>query len=211
MHKEEPQTLPPAELERQLERGNLFLHTVLTEQIVRSNEHAALLLGLIDCLIQKGVVLPDELKAAVEAVQAESAAKGEVATLGVAIRVDSAESPEPSVMINCAERIHICQAVCCRLRFALSVEEIEAGLMKWDLGQPYYNRHHEHGYCHQINLETKRCTIYEQRPPVCRSYDCSQDPRIWRDFARMELNQAWIDAHLDREDLRLEDIWMISG
>jgi hypothetical protein len=31
------------------------------------------------------------------------------------------------VPVNCAERMHVCQAICCRLHFALSAVEVEAG------------------------------------------------------------------------------------
>jgi Fe-S-cluster containining protein len=109
---------------------------------------------------------------------------------------------------NCEERLHICKAVCCRLQFALSVEEIESGQMKWELGKPYYNRHHEHGYCHQMNLEKKCCSIYENRPSVCRKYSCANDKRIWKDFENMELNQEWIDENLTRKEFGLVEVFM---
>jgi Fe-S-cluster containining protein len=196
------------ELERQVERGNLFAHTALTDQLVRTNEQAALLSGLIDYLIQQGVVQPAELKAVVEAVRAEAVERREVATLGVAIRVDGEAGGRPPVAVNCAERLHICQAVCCRLHFALTVEEIETGRMKWDLGKPYLNRQLQHGYCHQIDPDRKCCRIYADRPAVCRGYSCAGDGRIWKDFDAMELNQEWIDAHLNTNDLGLVEVFM---
>lgn len=32
----------------------------------------------------------------------------------------------------------------------------------------------EGGWCRYTDQETKLCTIYEQRPLVCRKYDCSR-------------------------------------
>lgn len=197
------------ELESQVERGNLFAHTALTDQIMRINENEAFIYGLIDYLIQKGVVEPDELRATVESVRKEIIEKKEFSTLGVAIRVDDDENKKQTIAVNCEERLPICQAVCCRLRFALTVEEIEIGRMKWELGKPYYNRHHEHGYCHQINPEKKCCNIYENRPSVCRKYSCAKDQRIWKDFEKMELNVEWINENLaDSGNLRLIRAYM---
>lgn len=196
------------ELERQVERGNLFAHTVLTEQIMRVNEAESFIFGLIDYLIQKGVVQQDELKNNVDAVRKEIVEKKEFAALGVAIRVDDAETKNQTVAVNCQERLHICQAVCCRLRFALSVEEIETGQFKWELGKPYFNRHHEHGYCHQMDIGNKRCHIYADRPSVCRKYSCANDLRIWKNFEQMELNQEWIDTNLKQDDYRLIELFM---
>ena len=98
--------------------------------------------------------------------------------------------------------------MCCRLRFPLSVQEIESGTLRWDLGQPYYNRRAEHGYCHRIDTDTLSCTIYDERPSVCRNYTCENDSRIWNDFAAMELNQEWIDSHLAEERLGPVEIFM---
>ncbi|MCX9009871.1 MAG: YkgJ family cysteine cluster protein [Candidatus Methanoperedens sp.] len=196
------------ELEHQIEKGNLFAHTVLTEQIMRINESESYIYGLIDYLIQKGIIQPDELKTTVDSVRKEIIEKKEFATLGVALRVDGDEDKEQTVAVNCEERLHICNAVCCRLRFALSVEEIETGRMKWELGKPYYNRHHEHGYCHQMNLDKKCCNIYENRPTVCSKYSCANDKRIWKDFEKMELNQEWINTQLNRKELGLVEVFM---
>ena len=195
------------ELERQVERGNLFAHTVLTEQAVRANENEAIVNGLVDLLIRRELVEPDELLRAVESARRQTAESGQLATVGVAIRIDG-EAPVPTVAVNCEERLHLCKAACCRMRFALSAEEIEAGPMTWDLGQPYYNRRSETGYCQQIDEETLGCGVYEERPPVCRHYSCAGDSRIWKDFDAMELNHEWIDANLGGDEPGPVEIFM---
>ena len=196
-------------LERQVERGSLFAHTVLTDQIMRLNEDEAFIFGLIDYLIQKEIVKADELEARVAAVRKEIVEKKELASLGVALGVEG-DAEEP-VAVNCAERLPICKAACCRLRFALSVEEIETSRMKWELGAPYFNRAGEDGYCHQIDSQTQGCRIYGARPSVCRKYSCATDPRIWKDFEQMELNQEWIDTNLKQNDYRLIEMFMDVG
>lgn len=191
------------ELERQTERACLFTHTVLSEQIGRQNETDAFLYGLIDYLTRKGIVLPEELQLVVADIKKEVIEKQEYANLGAAIRIDE-DADTVFQPVNCSERLHICNAVCCKLSFPLSVEEIEAGLIKWDLGKPYQIRHQGNGYCHHLkNDDGYCCSVYENRPSVCSKYSCSNDQRIWTDFDNMVLNQEWIDNNLYLDNLVL--------
>lgn len=117
---------------------------------------------------------------------------------GIAFRVDP-EEPDPPVQVNCAERMHVCHAVCCKLNFALTPEEVEAGKVKWDLGFPYLIRHGSNGYCCHNDTATGRCTAYADRPGVCHRYSCANDKRIWKDFDNMVLNEEWIRANLSNQ------------
>jgi Fe-S-cluster containining protein len=193
---QEPQSDQLHELERQVERGNLYAHTALTEQAARTNKSEALLLGLADLLVRSEVISADDLTAAVNATGRELHDAGRRATLDVAIRGDSDRPTISADEIDCDARIPYCKAVCCRLRWPLSVDEIENGPVKWDLGRPYFNRHNSEGYCHMIDMDTYGCTVYEQRPAPCREFSCKGDERIWKDFDAMVINQEWIDSHL---------------
>jgi len=184
---------PLSALERQVEQGNLFTHSELTKQSHRANESEALLNGLVALLVQHKVVDADELMTIVD--QAREHVEGSVS---VALRTDEvAEEP----VIDCASRLPVCKAVCCRLHFALSVEEVEGGVMKGELGRPYFNRHNDAGYCHQWD---GGCTIYDDRPNPCRVYSCEHDERIWTDFEAMELNEEWIATYLDKRQSPVE-------
>ncbi|MEO8108814.1 MAG: YkgJ family cysteine cluster protein [Ginsengibacter sp.] len=196
------------ELERQTEKASLFTHTVLTEQIIRQNESDAFLYGLIDYLEEKGIVVPEELQKKISSVREEVLAKKEFASLGIAIRVDSEEDKHTFVPVNCEERMHVCHAICCKLSFALSIAEIEAGKLKWELGRPYHIRHQTNGYCCHSNDENRSCSVYKNRPSVCSKYSCAKDTRIWSDFDKMILNQEWIDANLNEEKLHLIEVYM---
>ena len=136
----------------------------MTDTVLRANQNEAVVNGLVDLLIQHKVVDSDELLAAVQNVRRQIAEAGEAASVGVAIRVDAEGVAAPDVPVDCEARLPVCKAVCCRLRFALSVEEVEAGLMKWDLGRPYYNRQGPDGYCHQSHAGTHTCDVYERAP-----------------------------------------------
>lgn len=189
------------ELERQVERGSLFTHSALSKQSARINEIESFLYAVIDVLTQKGITPPDELKLAVEGVRKEMIEKDEMSNPGLALRVDAIGENE-FIPVNCNERMHICEAVCCKLNFALSAEEVEGGKIRWDLGRPYIIRQEKNCYCSHINPEDKKCGIYNDRPSVCKKYSCANDTRIWKDFDNMVLNKEWIEANIQENRFR---------
>ena len=178
-----------------MERSQFFTHTALSQQTSRILEIEAFLYGLIDVLVEKGVTPAEAVKRAAKAVQEEMGAKEEIGLPVMGLRIDD-EEPTPPREINCAERMPICKAVCCTLDFALSQQELESGRIKWDLGRPYFIRQDADGHCCHNNRGTGGCVIYPDRPLVCRQYSCEGDPRIWKDFEKMELNHEWIDSYL---------------
>lgn len=188
-------------LERQVERGSLFTHSALSRQSARINEIESFLYGVIDLLNQKGIVPPDELKMAVEDVRKEMVEKGELSNPGLSLRVDE-EGDTEFIPVNCDERLHICEAVCCKLNFALSADEVESGKVRWDLGRPYLIRQEKSCYCTHINPENKSCGVYSDRPAVCKKYSCAKDNRIWKDFDKMELNKKWIAENIQENRFR---------
>ncbi|MDQ2808730.1 MAG: YkgJ family cysteine cluster protein [Chloroflexota bacterium] len=92
--------------------------------------------------------------------------------------------------IDCAARYHLCKGACCRLHFLLTRQDLDEGVVRWDYSRPYLNAQRADGYCTHNEPTTLRCTIYEQRPTVCRQFDCRHDPRIWVDFAARIPNPA---------------------
>jgi Fe-S-cluster containining protein len=196
------------ELEDQLERSGFFTHTSLSRQAERINEIESFLYGLIDSLLEKGVLDKEQLEECVKKVRNETLSKKEHFHAEIAIRNDKSKG-EKSIPVDCRKRIHICKAVCCRLNYALSVEEIESGKIKWDLGQPYFIRHQLNGYCSHFDPEKASCSIYSERPEVCRKYTCANDKRIWKDFENMELNKEWIQQVLAKQKVQLQEIYMI--
>jgi Fe-S-cluster containining protein len=182
------------QLERQVERGSFFTHTVLGENRVRINEVESFTYGLIDALVAKGVVSVTEVSEATQHVRDQLVGQD---VIGVALRPETNETKEtPIKEVDCAARMHVCKAVCCKLDFALSTSEIEAGTVKWDLGRPYFIRHESDGLCTHVDRASGGCSVYANRPAVCRGYSCANDERIWKDFENMELNNEWIAEHL---------------
>ncbi len=193
----------------QLERGYKFSHSVIGESMLRTSELQVLLHGLIDTLLAKGITTEAELFTAMQIVRDELAKRDELDWQRAMIRKDATEDNKPVAEVDCKGRLHLCKSACCKLDFALSVLELEAAEIKWDLGRPYFIRHDSGGYCTHLDWATGGCTVYEKRPGVCRNYSCSKDERIWLDFDNMKLNHEWIDANLSGiSELVLTDVFM---
>src|SRR5205085_937235 len=124
----------------------------------------------------------------------------------VAVRVDAEDDGLPVQMVDCEARMHVCHAVCCKLKFPLSGPEIDSGHVKWDIGHPYIIRQESDGRCTHNDAATGHCGVYDHRPRVCRRYSCVGDTRIWKDFDNMVLNQEWIDAHIGQLDLQVSAV-----
>jgi hypothetical protein len=90
--------------------------------------------------------------------------------------------------IDCESRLNLCKAACCRLPFALSKQDVQEGIVKWDLGQPYLNARDADGYCAHLDKCSGHCSVYAQRPIPCRGYDCRNDERVWLDFEKSLIN-----------------------
>lgn len=85
--------------------------------------------------------------------------------------------------IPCAELIPLCKAACCKLEFALSTQDLDEGVIRWDYGVPYMIRQRaSDGFCVHNDPASHGCTVHAQRPRVCRKYDCRSDERIWLDY-----------------------------
>jgi Fe-S-cluster containining protein len=93
-----------------------------------------------------------------------------------------------TVKIDCENRLDRCQAACCKMVFPLSRQDIEEGVIRWELGRPYMIAKRPDGYCHHFDPQCLGCTVHSQRPIPCRAYDCSNDKRIWLDFENKIVN-----------------------
>lgn len=86
---------------------------------------------------------------------------------------------------DCLALLPVCQARCCGFHFALSTQDLDEGVIRWDYGKPYLVRQRpDDNRCVHSHPTEHRCTVYEHRPRPCRRYDCRDDPRIWADFER---------------------------
>ena len=193
-----PQTIRPApgeaEPSRQVELGLMFTHSLMGETSRQALAAASSALALADLLIKAGVIEEEAFKAQREAVQAKlmELAKQRADQSGLGLFVNEEHEDKYALtdlpQIDCANRVHLCKAACCALRFPLSRQDVEEGIARWDFGRPYWNLRDRSGYCVHSHPETRGCQIYPSRPAPCRLYDCRQDRRIWLDFEAMIVN-----------------------
>lgn len=88
----------------------------------------------------------------------------------------------PGGDIDCEARLPLCHGRCCAFSFELTTQDLDEGVVRWEVEEPYVIRHEADGYCTHLDRGTQGCTIYEKRPATCRGFDCRGDKRVWIDF-----------------------------
>jgi hypothetical protein len=141
--------------------------------------------AVTELLVRKGVIEVDELDRSRRDVEERLGSAFGDDGLEISIAAegpDKYELGEQAVEIDCAARLPLCRAACCRLRFPLSEQDIHEGVVRWQLDRPYLNLQNSDGYCVHCTTGSRTCGVYVNRPGVCRTYDCRKDTRIWVDF-----------------------------
>lgn len=175
----------PAEgLREEIVGGLLYCHHRANSNTSKTLEVSAFTYALIELLVEKGLLTEEELNERKQEAGKRLVEKFTESGMGAEIqesKIDKYDFDE-SPRIDCENRVHLCKAACCRLRFPLSRQDIEEGVVKWDLSHPYLIARRADGYCNHLDGEKSQCTVYEHRPLPCRAYDCREDKRIWVDF-----------------------------
>ncbi len=168
----------------EVEEGLRFvMHHLTDAKLVHADVHATIK-ALIDTLIEAGAMTPEKF-------ERRRQNNLDMATSRIADRplakldhtLDKyALTDLPDV--DCAAIMPICKARCCKLTVCLSRQDLDEREIVWDYGKPYQIRKKEDGYCAHNDPQTHGCGVYQRRPAICRSYDCRQDDRIWKDFEK---------------------------
>lgn len=168
----------------ELIQGLLYAHNRSNLNTIEAHHARADVLALVEVLISRGIIdraeFDERRKTVDEELKKEFVEKG----MSVAIHEQDTSKYEyhDKTEIDCENRVDLCKAACCRLTFALSKEDVEEGVVKWDLGRPYIIARGEDGYCNHLGGGCMSCGVYENRPMTCRKFDCRKDERIWEDF-----------------------------
>jgi Fe-S-cluster containining protein len=178
--------------ERMMTRGIIQCHSQMNTLAQHIFDTSAQLGALAGALQARGLLSEEEVAEQREREEKRLRVLFEEQGVGVQIDLRPLDKydlpPEAYPVIDCETRYELCHAACCALRFALSPQDLEEGVVRWDLGEPYRNRIGPDAHCVHIDRTTYRCTVYAQRPVVCRTYDCRQDKRIWLDFEERIIN-----------------------
>ena len=165
-------------------RGLVYTHNRASANTAAAHEANAALRALVGLLVEEGLVDRE----AFEARRAQSSVqlRREYLECGMAVAMQDFDVSKyefkGGAVVDCENRLHLCKAACCRLPFALSKQDIQEGIVKWDLGQPYLNARDKEWYCVHMERGACHCRIYQHRPIPCRGYDCRNGERIWLDF-----------------------------
>lgn len=180
---------------RQMQLGFMFSHSLMGETNRQLLAAATAAFAVADLLVEKGLLDEDSLKARRDAVEAVLMKQVESSGVGLFVNESHKDKYELTELphINCAERVHLCRAACCALRFPLSRQDVQEGKVHWDFGRPYWNLRDQTGYCVHNDQTNKCCNVYDARPGPCRLFDCRQDKRIWLDFDGMVANPELVD------------------
>lgn len=172
------------QLRQEVTGGLLYCHDRANTNTSKTLEVTAFAYALIELLIEKGLLTEEELNERKREVGQRLVRKFNQAGMAVEIQESAIDKYEfeGGHRIDCENRVHLCKAACCRLRFPLSPQDIEEGVVKWDLPHPYLIARGADGYCSHLERGGCRCGIYQHRPLPCRAYDCRNDQRIWADF-----------------------------
>jgi Fe-S-cluster containining protein len=170
------------DLRRDLDRGLQFANVVLTVNQEQGNEAVAYAQALLELLVRKGIIGEEEIEEPLERARQEI---GNVLMPRVRLGdMGDKRADGQGVDIDCPSLLHLCRARCCTFKFYLTKQDLDEGVARWDYGNPYWIRQGNDGYCSHCDPTTRGCTIHEDRPQVCRRFDCRHDKRIWVDFER---------------------------
>jgi Fe-S-cluster containining protein len=196
------------ELRKEIVAGLVYTHSRANANTSRALETATFLYALIELLTQKGILTIEELDARKD--QIADRVEKRFLSEGMGVVLQDPEQDKYAFAgeahVDCENRVHLCKAACCRMLFPLSRQDIAERIIMWDLESPYLIAQTEDGYCRHLDRTSCRCTVREHRPIPCRAYDCSNDPRIWSDFANYVINPELERLFRKRDNVAPEPI-----
>ncbi len=174
----------------EIAQGFLYDHSRINLNTVEVHNALANVEALLELLLEKGILSEEDFEK--KRMQVDERLRSLFVEKGMAVALQEHESSKyklsTSSKVDCENRIHLCRAACCRLQFALSKEDVEEGIVRWDLSHPYFIARRDRGNCAHLVPEAYTCNVYQYRPIPCRRYDCRKDERVWQDFQNKIVN-----------------------
>lgn len=98
---------------------------------------------------------------------------------GVAAIYGDESAAEPDADVPCGSYLSQCQSRCCTLIFALTTEEVDAGVVQYNTERPFFIARDADGLCPHLDRDSLQCQVWDQRPLRCRRFDCKDSKTIW--------------------------------
>lgn len=177
---------------RDVELGLMSVNNHINEQADQLHRLCAHVYALTELLVRDDVIDAPELESRRGVIFDQMRAKQPLRWLTARVHHLETDKYDPvhAVVIDCASRLPLCRAACCRLSFYLGNQDLEEGIVRWDLARPYHIKQTRDGYCVHCRSTDRSCDVWDHRPQACRSYDCRNDSRIWLDFEARIPNPA---------------------
>lgn len=170
--------------------GLLYIHARINDNTKKVLDSASFLFALVELLDEKGFIAIEDLDARKKGVAARLLKKFSESCIGLVYQDPEYDKYtfKQAAEVDCRGKLDTCKAACCRIPFALSRQDVDEGVIRWNFGRPYLIAHDADGYCVHLDRNTYRCSVHEYRPVPCRGFDCSKDKRIWEKFKTSGLN-----------------------
>ena len=186
-----------SEMYDQLSSSLSYTHTRINFNTTKTLESSSFLYALVELLVEKGLLSIEELDERKKQVAGRMVRKFKESGIGLMCQDPEYEkySFKHEAQVDCRSRLHICKAICCKFPFALSRQDVEEGIIRWDFGRPYLIAHDADGYCVHLDRKTYQCTVHESRPVPCRGFDCKDNEKwkVWVDYEKKIINQKLIE------------------
>ncbi|MCP4366862.1 MAG: YkgJ family cysteine cluster protein [Deltaproteobacteria bacterium] len=179
-------------LQNDISSGLLYTHTRINDNTKKTLESTSFLYALIELLNENGVISIEELDERKKQVAGRLVKKFTESGIGLMCQEPEYDKYnfKDEACIDCVNRLDVCEATCCKLPFALSKQDVEERIVRWEFGKPYLIAHDSDGYCVHVDRETYKCTVHEHRPVPCRGFDCKDNEKwkIWEDYDKKVIN-----------------------
>lgn len=156
-----------------LSSGLLYTHIRINDNARKTLEATTFLYALIGLLNEKGLLSIEELDNRKKQVAERLVRKFVKSGIGLMYQDPEYDKYtfEHEARVDCQSWLHTCKAICCRFPFALSKQDVEERIIRWNFGRPYLIAHNADGYCVHLDRKTYQCTVHESRPVPCCGFD----------------------------------------
>lgn len=126
-------------IHKDLSSGLLYTHTRINANTTKTLEAASFLYALIELLSEKGLLTIEELDERKKEVAQRLVERFVESGMGLMYQDPEYDKYtfENEADVDCLCRLHVCKAVCCKLPFALSKQDVEERIIQWEFGRPY--------------------------------------------------------------------------
>lgn len=185
--------------------GLLYTHARINTNTTKTLEAASFLYALIEILNEKGLLSIEELDGRKRQIAKKLVEKFVESGMGLMYQDPEYDKYtfDHEADVDCVSRLSVCRAICCKFPFALSKQDVDEGIIRWEFGRPYLIAHGDDGYCIHLDRENYKCKVRENRPVPCRGFDCRNNEKwkVWQDYEGNIINPKLVESINENEGI----------